>query len=551
MEVMSLPVFYSPYSINPSPLRKIRRSGFLYPTIIPFNSTMGFSARLPYYVNVSEDKELLITPTFYKDTQNIKYLYNQKTAGGSITANVATVTDFSDSTGFEWLKDASLNLNVTNNINEKFTSGVNANLQTKGTYFRQYETNSPINYFSSLSTSAYLDGYSVFNEDDLLTLETYNFQAVKTDIDSKKIPIVSPVVNYSVKNTKIFDKFNLQNNFLFYHIFRDKNTKDHAYRQTRLNYDANLSYQKFIKNSRLRFESTIQSDLYSTYKKQIGNTFESNEHIRIFPMTGLLIDNPFINLETDTIYNPKIFLSINGSNNNTNEISNELTTDNEIDLSRFLSVNRYTGNDKFDNGQRIGYGLDISNKKFYFDIAQGYQISADSDYSRDVNMSDNFSDILGAFGYNDILETTNDFSYKYRYNPYDQYIYYQTAGISGDSKLGTHSIGYINADSRASSLFFDDRESVTFSFDSVGFFEYSSMSFTTAYDMISDNPQTSTIKYTYADECIGIYTTYNKSYFENTPDTLAIGMNFSFIGPVPQNFINDLILRPLNFGVNE
>ena len=69
--------------------------------------------------------------------------------------------------------------------------------------------------------------------------------------------------------------------------------------------------------------------------------------------------------------------------------------------------------------------------------------------------------------------------------------------------------------------------------------------------MITDNPQTSKIEYNYSDECIGIYTAYNKSYFENTPDTLAIGMNFSFIGPVPQSFINDLILRPLNFGTNE
>ena len=68
-------------------------------------------------------------------------------------------------------------------------------------------------------------------------------------------------------------------------------------------------------------------------------------------MTGLLIDNPYINNKTETIYNPKLFLSLNGSNNNTNEISNELTTDNEIDISRFFSVNRYTGNDKFDYGQ--------------------------------------------------------------------------------------------------------------------------------------------------------------------------------------------------------
>ena len=65
--------------------------------------------------------------------------------------------------------------------------------------------------------------------------------------------------------------------------------------------------------------------------------------------------------------------------------------------------------------------------------------------------------------------------------------------------------------------------------------------------MIGDRAQTTNVKYNYSDECVGIYTDYTKSYFENTPDTLSIGLNFSFIGPVPQTFINDLILKPLNF----
>ncbi len=551
MEVLNVPVFYTPYSITPSPLRKDRRSGFLYPTIIPFNSTNGFSAKLPYYFNLSEDKELLITPTFFvNNKQDIKYLYNQRTSGGYISANMSTLTDFSDQpeTGdTEWLKDVSLSLNIDYNINRNYKAGLNANIQTKGTYLREYDTNNPINYLSSLSTSTYLDGYSIFENDDLLTIETYNFQAVKNDTDNKKIPKVSPVINYSGKNISLFKNANMNNNFLFYHIYRDKNTKDHAYRQTRLNYDANFSYQSFYKNSRIKAESTIQTDFYSTYKKQIGNEFVSEEHVRAFPMTGLLIDNPYINNKTETIYNPKLFLSLNGSNNNTNEISNELTTDNEIDISRFFSVNRYTGNDKFDNGQRIGYGLDIDKKDLYFNIAQGFQISSDSDYGKDVNMSDDFSDILGDFGINNILDTKSNFSYNFRYNPYEKYIYYQNAGFGSNTIIGDYSINYSNADSRSTSLSFSNRESIGFNFQSINFLEYSNFEFNTSYDMILDRPQKSTIKYNYGDECIGIYSEYNKSYFENTPDTLSIGMNFSFIGPVPQSFLDYLILEPLNF----
>tara|TARA_Y100000590_G_scaffold26352_1_gene29708 strand:+ start:2574 stop:4751 length:2178 start_codon:yes stop_codon:yes gene_type:complete len=553
LEILQLPVFYTPYSISPSPLRKERKSGFLYPTFVPYNSELGGNVKTPYYVNVSHDKELLITPVIYyqKDLQDIKYFYNQRTAGGEIVANLSTLTSFNNTKEFMWLKEAGLNLSVNHNINHNYQAGLKLNLQTKGTYFRKYDTQNPINYFASLSNSTYLDGYSLIEDDDLLTIETYNFQAVKTDVDNKKIPIVSPIIKYNTGTKVLFNNINYQNKFLFYNIFRDKNTKDHAYRQTRFNYDANLSYQRFWKNSRIRFESTIQTDLFSTEKKQIGNEYVSDEHIRIFPMSGFLIDNPFINERSGTIYNPKVFLSINGSNNNTNEISNELTTDNEIDISRFFSVNRYTGNDKFDNGQRIGYGLDIAKEKFYFDIAQGYQISSDSDYTKDVGMSNQFSDIVGELGFIDIFKNEEDFntnfSYNYRYSPYEEYFYYQRAGLSNQNMLGTIGIGYVNSYARGNYLSFPNRENISFSYESVDFLEYSSFSFSTSYDIYNEQHQTSHMGYSYSDECFGLSVNYNRNFFENTPDSLSIGMNFTFIGPVPNNIIDNLLLKPLNF----
>ena len=549
VEILEFPVFYTPYSISPSPLRKERKSGFMYPTFVFFNSQLGGNIKTPYYVNVSPDKELLITPVIYyqKDLQDIKYFYNQRTSGGKIIANGSTTTSFNNAKEFMWLKDASLNLAVTQNINRNFQSGLNLNLQTRGTYLREHDSKNPINSFSSLSTQAYIDGYSLIENDDLLTFETYNFQAVKETTDNKKIPIVAPVVRYNTGNRIFFNNVNFQNKFLFYNIFRDKNTNDHAYRQTRINYDADISYQKFYNNSRIRFESTIQSDFYSTFKKQIENEYVSDEHIRVFPMTGILLDNPFINKETGTIYIPKLFLGINGTKNNTNEISNELTTDNEIDLSRFFSVNRYTGNDKFDNGQRIGYGLDIDKEDFYFKIAQGFQLSRNSDYSRDVHMSNNFSDVLGSFAFTNIQDTPTGFFYSYRYSPYDKYIYYQTASINSESKIGTYSLNYNNADPKASSLSFDERESVSFAFESNSFLKYSTFNFSTSYDMVKDGHQTSTMSYNYSDECFGLNIVYNRNFFEKMPDTLALSMNFTFIGPVPQNIIDDVLLRPLNF----
>ena len=141
-----------------------------------------------------------------------------------------------------------------------------------------------------------------------MIVEAYNFQSVRNSTDSKKIPIVAPIIKYNTGTKTYFDKINLQNKFLFYNIYRDKNTEDHAYRQSRFNYDTNLNYQKLWKSARFKFESIIQFDFYSTHKKQIGatdisngNDFVSEEHYRVFPMSGILIDNPLIS-KNETIY---------------------------------------------------------------------------------------------------------------------------------------------------------------------------------------------------------------------------------------------------------
>tara|TARA_B100000686_G_scaffold354795_1_gene467281 strand:- start:2193 stop:4382 length:2190 start_codon:yes stop_codon:yes gene_type:complete len=553
LEVLNFPIFYTPFHAAPSPLRKERKSGFLTPEFIPWNSIHGGSLRTPYYFNISENKELTINPEFFytQNRQHIKYNYAQKNTSGKFNLSASSVTDLDNSGDFQWLEDASLSIDTKNNINEHFTAGLDLNLQTRGSYLREYDPSNPVNLLTSLGTTAYIDGYSLISNDDILITEAYNFQAVKETDSSKKIPVVAPYISYNSGNKVFFDKANLQNNFIFYNIFRDKNTEDHAYRQTRLNYDANISYQNlFIGHSKLKLETTIQTDAYSTYKKQIGDEYVSNEHFRIFPMSGAFLEIPYIN-KSNYIYTPSLFLVMNGSNNNTNEISNELTTDNEFDMPRFYSLNRFSGNDKFDNGQRVGYALDISKNNFNFNIAQGYQISNYSDYNKNINMEKDFSDVLGGLSLSNLFNETTNFDYNYRYNPYEKYVYYQESGINTETDHGIYSIGYFNADKRSSSLPFDDRESLSFGFASNTIMEYSKFSVSQNFNLIENSVDTSSINYIYDDECFTLQTQYNRRFFSNTPDTFSFTMLFKFFEKehyVPQFIIDDYIYTPLNKG---
>ena len=63
MRVINTPVFYTPYIVTPSPLRKDRKSGFLTPSLaLNFLDTKtSQSVSLPYYFNLAIDKELTFT----------------------------------------------------------------------------------------------------------------------------------------------------------------------------------------------------------------------------------------------------------------------------------------------------------------------------------------------------------------------------------------------------------------------------------------------------------------------------------------------------------
>ena len=138
---MNFPVFLYSIFYYPFSTEKKRRSGFLYPTFQPFNSSHGGSARIPYYFNISRDKELLLTPTIYylNNTQNILYDYGQRISGGEIKVKANTSTDFKEQDKFDWLTNAYVNLTIKQKINRNFNSGLNLNFQTSGTYLRSYD----------------------------------------------------------------------------------------------------------------------------------------------------------------------------------------------------------------------------------------------------------------------------------------------------------------------------------------------------------------------------------------------------------------------------
>ena len=160
MRVLNTPVFYVPYIVTPSPLRKDRKSGFLTPLIALnfFDTKTSQSTSFPYYFNIDIDKELLFTPTInygggVDASQRFIFDYNQIISGGNFKTDLTFDSNFEEKNNNNWLTDASLITKYNKNLNAKYRLRVESALQTSKNYIQITKPNDDLSYTNSLSTN--------------------------------------------------------------------------------------------------------------------------------------------------------------------------------------------------------------------------------------------------------------------------------------------------------------------------------------------------------------------------------------------------------------
>ena len=77
LKIYDFPIFYFPKFFHPGPTVK-RQSGFLFPTLED-NNTVGFSASIPYFLAISDNKDMTFTPKIYTK-ENLLVLHEYRHA---------------------------------------------------------------------------------------------------------------------------------------------------------------------------------------------------------------------------------------------------------------------------------------------------------------------------------------------------------------------------------------------------------------------------------------------------------------------------------------
>ncbi len=539
MRVLNTPVFYIPYIVTPSPLRKERKSGFLTPSISLnfFDTKTSQSTSFPYYFNIDVDKELLFTPILNygagtDSSQRFIFDYNQILSGGNFKTDLTFDSNFEKENNNKWLTDASLITEYNKNLNQNYKINIKSALQTSKDYIQITKPNDELSYTNSLSTNLSLEGYYLNKIDDYLRISLSYYQTNQKNEDNKTIPIVLPEIEYFTGYTNKFGN-KTSTHYEAYNIFRDKNTSVHSKRQQKLSHKYNLNKEFINYNSKIQIDAEIYNQLFNTEKKLIeSNTFQSGSYYRFFPIFGISSETPFKfkKFATKLTFIPKIHMTLTPGISNSNKLSNEDSTNNDFTIENIYRLNRYSGSDKMDNSKRITYGLSANSKYFKSSLSQSYEFTSNSNFHKEQGNDDNLSDLLGSLEY----INNHEFFYNFRYDLGEAYLKKQNVNLATNNRFGKIGLSYLDQNSKVNEIVKKDSETINYSFSSIKFFDFSNINFNGLYDLKEEINKEYSIGYSYFDECFGINIDFNrKSYKEDNlkpQDILTIMFSFKNIG---------------------
>ncbi len=538
MRVLNTPVFYIPYIVTPSPLRKERKSGFLTPSISLnfFDTKTSQSNSFPYYFNISRDKELLFTPMInygggVDTSQRFVFDYNQIISGGNFNTDLTFDSNFENKNNNKWLSDASLITNYQKNLNENFKMEFQSALQSSKNYIQRTNPNDDLSYTNSLSTYLNLEGFNLNQIDDYFKVNLNFYQTNQENEDNKTTPTVLPKIKYfsgySSKNEYITNS-----TYEFYNIFREKSSLVHSKKQQKLSYAYSLSKKNNFKNSKIFLHSKLYTQIFNTENKLVNtDNYKTGTYLRLFPIIGVSSETPFKfkNYNKLTI-NPKIQFIVTPGISNSNKLSNEESTNNDFSSENFYQLNRYSGSDKMDNSKRVSYSLSAYSQNFRSSISQTYEFTNNSNFHVEQGNDDHLSDLLGTIEYFNI----NKLSYNFRYDFSDSYLKNSNIDFRSNTKYGNINISYLDQNSKVNNIITKDTETLNYSYASKKFLNFSKFTISGLYDLKKEINTEYSLGYSYFDECFGINIDFNrKSYEEDNlkpQDILTLMFSFKNIG---------------------
>jgi len=546
IEILGVPVLYTPYFEHPDPTVK-RKSGFLAPDF-GLSDTLGYQIQIPYFWNIAPDKDATFSPLFTTD-QGVVMVgeYRQRVVDGQFTlGGSGTITDREEVAGGRSItRQNQFRGHIDSfgrfDIDDNWRWGFEANRATDKTYLRFYDFSNE----RTLTSRAFAEG---FYGRDYVSARALTFQGLRQSDDNDESPIVLPILDYNYVGEpgRFGGYFTLDANALVLTRVQGRDSR-------RLSVEAGWTLPYTAPAGDIyTLAATLRGDGYwvddvdptSDEPNPAGDNFGGLEG-RLFPQLSLNWRFPFVRDHSGAqeVIEPMAGVVAATSTGNQGEIPNEDSLDIEFDETNLFKPNRFAGLDRVDSGQRVIYGLKwslIGDDGGYGSVflGQSHQIDDNDNFRPGSGLSDNLSDIVGRIqassqGYFDLL-------YRFRVDPETLITERNEVTLSAGPPALNLSLSYLSLHPTAGAeAEFADREEVSGVLGSQindNWYAY----VTGRHDIQADHTQSYGFGATYRDECLELRATATRNFFrdeEKGPETkVLLTVVFKYLGEVGAKF---------------
>lgn len=456
VRIKDIPVFYLPFLSHPAPEVK-RRSGLLM-TSMGSSSYLGQYLRPTYFWDVSDHTDIILSPYFTTDKgvvlggQYRQYFYNGHiSAEGTYLEDDGEYKDKKYSKFNRPSKRGNLFLDARYELNDLWVANLDFNYTSDVFYLKDMNLMGEDDAWLTSKLS-----FERFKGRDYATIEGYYYKLTsytlreRNDLEyrnrMKSMPSVAPYIEY--ENISDANKYGayFKTNISSASVYRDNDEEQQ--RLSMIN-SWELPYTSDY-GEQYKIVASLKSDLYyvNDYMYKSNDSYDGSLG-RVFPQVGVEWRLPFVRATETTrqILEPVVVAAFApDQDNDIEKIPNADSADAEFDDANILSLDRYAGYDRNDDGSRISYGLNwssygnIMGRTSAF-IAQTYQLSDTSTFMQAVGEEDRLSDYVGR-----VYASPNnylDLNYRFRLDKNDFDLNYSELGARIGSDIFNVYTSYI------------------------------------------------------------------------------------------------------------
>ncbi len=497
LKVFDQKVFYMPYFNHPDPSVK-RKSGFLTP-FYKGSDNLGSSVSTPYFLNISNSKDLTFKPRVYIDNDFIAH-----TEYREAYKNSNLLTDFSLNRD-EGNTNSHFFAELDGKIDDKTDFELNIQSVSNDNYLKIHDIKgyTPIiTSDSSLSSNIKIE--KKIDDDTSLTSSVKLYENLSRR-DSDKYQYIFPDFSFS-KNMDLDDNYNGRFQFLSSGFQKVYDTNKH---EALISNDFNFESFDFISSKGLVTDYSFLLKNYNTYSKNSSVYENKNDH-EIFGTFLVKTEFPLKKNfdESNNFLKPVAQFRMSPTNGKNISSNNK-----QIDYDNIFSSNRIGRSDMVEKGESLTLGLEfekqnLENEKIFgINIGNMFRPQKNNSLPSKSKLGQTRSDVVGNLFYkfDDILEFNYNFSYD---RDLDFSNYDAITTKLGLNKLVT-TFDYITENHELGNS--ETIKNVT----SLNITNEHSLQFDTTKDLKDDFTQFYKLSYEYETDCLLASFQYQKKFFRD------------------------------------